>query len=155
MTPYRMIAVIGARECDETTTRLAEEVGRRIAESGFALVCGGLGGVMEAACRGAAGAGGLTVGVLPGESAASANPHVAVRVPTGMGVARNVIIVRSAAAAIAVSGGAGTLSEIAYCLQLGVPVVSLGSWEVAAEVHHSRTPEEAVAAAVRLARAAE
>jgi uncharacterized protein (TIGR00725 family) len=150
-----MIAVIGARECDPATARVAEEVGRRIAEAGFALVCGGLGGVMEAACRGAAAAGGLTVGVLPGESPASANRHVAVRLATGMGIARNVIIVRSAGAAIAVSGGAGTLSEMAYCLQLGVPVVSLGSWEVSDEVHRARTAEEAVAMAARLALAGE
>jgi len=129
----------------------AESVGRHIAEAGWTLVCGGLGGVMEAACRGGAQAGGTTVAVLPGNTADDANPHVSLAIPTGMGVARNVIIVRSARALIAVDGGPGTLSEIAYALQLGVPVVSLGSWEVSPEIEQAGSPEEAVARAIELA----
>jgi len=155
MTSYRMIAVIGARECDADVARQAEAVGRHIAERGYALVCGGLGGVMEAACRGAASVGGMTVGVLPGDALSDANAHVAVRLATGMGIARNVIIVRSAAAVIAIAGGPGTLSEIAHALQLGVPVVSLGSWDVSPDVHRADTPEQAVAVALRLAIAGE
>lgn len=151
MSKQRLIGVIGAGACDARVAAHAEAVGRGIAEAGFVLVCGGLGGVMEAACRGASQAGGTTVGVLPGNTAADANAHVSLALPTGMGVARNVIIVRSAAALIAVDGGPGTLSEIAYALQLEVPVVSLGSWDVAPEVEQVDSPEAAVALAVELA----
>ena len=145
------MGIIGAGSCDATVAARAEAVGRHIAEAGWTLVCGGLGGVMEAACRGAAQAGGTTVGVLPGDTADGANPHVSLAIPTGMGVARNVIIVRSAAVLIAVDGGPGTLSEIAYALQLGVPVVSLGSWDVSPEIEQVDSPEAAVARAIELA----
>ena len=104
---------------------------------------------MEAACRGAAGAGGTTVGVLPGESTESANPYVDIRIATGMGIARNVIIVRSAAVVIAITGGAGTLSEIAHCLQLGVPVIGLNTHDVSDQIVRVSTAAEAVAEAVK------
>lgn len=125
-----LVAVIGDGFCSGETAQLAEEVGRQLAESGAGVICGGLGGVMEAACRGARGAGGLTIGVLPGRSRQDANPYVDIPIVTGMGDARNVIVVSSAQSVIAVSGGYGTLSEIAHALKLGIPVVGLGSWQL-------------------------
>jgi uncharacterized protein (TIGR00725 family) len=151
MNPQTLIGVIGSRDCDEATRERAEAVGRLLAERGYGVICGGLSGVMEAVCRGAADAGGLTVGVLPGELPDSANRYVSVRIATGMSIARNVIIIRSSAAVIAMTGGAGTLSEIAHCLQLGVPVVSLGSFDVSPDIHQVSSPEEAVDKAIALA----
>jgi uncharacterized protein (TIGR00725 family) len=142
-----LVGVIGAGECDDEIRGLAYQVGRNIAKAGWGLICGGLGGVMEAACHGACDAGGLTIGILPGESPHSANPYVKVPIATGMGIARNAVIVRSSRAAIAVSGGHGTLSEIAFCLQLGVPVISLKSHAVSPEIVQVETPQEAVARA--------
>lgn len=109
----------------------AEAVGRGLAEHGAILVCGGLGGVMAAACRGAKSAGGLTVGILPGSDRRAANEWVDVAIPTGLGELRNGLIVRAAEALIAVGGGPGTLSEIALALKTGVRVVGLDSWDVA------------------------
>lgn len=125
------VAVIGAGEPDEALEQLAEEVGRAVARRGARLVTGGLGGVMEAASRGARSEGGLTVGILPGIDRRSANPHLDVALPTGMGEMRNTLIVRSADAVIAVGGEFGTLSEIAFALKTGVPVVGLQTWELA------------------------
>jgi uncharacterized protein (TIGR00725 family) len=148
MAKYDLIGVIGSGHCDETVTQLAYKVGREIAKAGFGLICGGMGGVMEGACRGAAEAGGLTIGVLPGDTPESANPFVQIPIATGMGIARNVIIVRSCRVAIAVHGGPGTLSEIAHCLQLRVPVISLNSFEVSPEIVQAASPREAVEMAV-------
>jgi hypothetical protein len=105
-------------------------VGRALAEAGAVLVCGGLGGVMEAACRGAQEAGGTTVGILPGHDRADANPYVDVAVATGLGEARNALVVRAADALIAVGGEYGTLSEIALALKAGKPVVGIDSWDL-------------------------
>jgi hypothetical protein len=110
---------------------LAREVGRALAAAGAVVVCGGLGGVMEGACRGAREAGGQTLGILPGSSRADANPHVEVAVATGMGEARNALVVRTADALVAIGGEFGTLSEIAFALKAGKPVVGLSSWELA------------------------
>jgi uncharacterized protein (TIGR00725 family) len=151
MNPKKLIGVIGSHDCDRDTYDRAVTVGRLLAERGWGLICGGLSGVMEAACRGASEAGGLTVGVLPGDDPESANPFVQVRIATGMSIARNVIIVRSCSAVIAMSGGAGTLSEIAHCLQLGVPVVGLHTHDVSKEILHVTTPEDAVDQAISLA----
>ena len=151
MKPNTIIGVIGAGTCDQNTAATAFAVGEALAEAGATLVCGGLGGVMEAVCRGARSRGGLTIGVLPGDTADAANQWVDVAVPTGMGIARNVIIVRTAQALIAVAGGPGTLSEIAVALQLGVPVVSIGSWDVSAEIVQVETPHAAVERALMLA----
>ncbi|MGB9301567.1 MAG: TIGR00725 family protein, partial [Anaerolineae bacterium] len=118
-----MVAVIGDGFCSADTALLAEEVGRLLAQKGAAVVCGGLGGVMEAACRGAKEAGGLTIGILPGTSRRDANPYVDIPIVTGIREARNVIVVSSAQSVIAVSGSFGTLSEIAHALKLGIPVV--------------------------------
>ncbi|MFO7894769.1 MAG: TIGR00725 family protein [Longimicrobiales bacterium] len=119
------VAVAGAGAADPELAQLAEEVGRRIAEAGAVLICGGLGGVMEAAARGCAEAGGLTIGILPGTDAASANPHIRIPLPTGLGEARNVLIGRTAHVVIAVGGRWGTLSEVAMARKVGVPVVLL------------------------------
>jgi uncharacterized protein (TIGR00725 family) len=105
-------------------------VGRALGERGVALVCGGLGGVMEAACRGAKGAGGATIGILPGSDRAAANGFVDVAIPTGLGEARNALVVRAADAVIAVGGGYGTLSEIALALKAGKRVVGLETWDI-------------------------
>jgi uncharacterized protein (TIGR00725 family) len=105
-------------------------VGRELAERGAVVVCGGLGGVMEAACRGAKAAGGQTVGILPGSDRVAANPFVDVAIPTGLGEARNALVVRAADALIAVGGGYGTLSEIALALKAGKRVAGLDSWKI-------------------------
>jgi uncharacterized protein (TIGR00725 family) len=123
-----LIGVIGGAQCSAEEAELAEAVGRELAGRGATLVCGGLGGVMEAACRGAKSAGGTTVGVLPGEDRNTANPYVDIPIVTGMGSARNVIVVRSSHAVIAVDGSYGTLSEIAFALNGRIPVIGLNTW---------------------------
>jgi uncharacterized protein (TIGR00725 family) len=125
-----VIGVVGASTAEPDLDSLAYEVGRLLAEAGCAIVCGGLGGVMAAACRGAKSASGLTIGILPGPLRSDANPFVDVAIATGMGEARNVVIVRTADALVAVGGGFGTLSEIGHALRLGKRVVALDSWEV-------------------------
>jgi uncharacterized protein (TIGR00725 family) len=124
------VAVVGAGRATAEQERVAEEVGRELARAGAVVVCGGLGGVMEAACRGAKDGDGATLGILPGLDRAAANPFVDVAVPTGLGEARNALVVRAADALVAVGGEYGTLSEIALALKTGKPVVALGSWEI-------------------------
>lgn len=124
------ISVIGSSDCSKEEARLAEEVGRELARRGAALICGGLGGVMEAACRGTASQGGTTIGILPGDSAKDANRYVKIPIVTGMGYARNAIVAKSAQAVIAIGGSHGTLSEIAYALQNDVPVIGLNTWSL-------------------------
>jgi hypothetical protein len=126
----RFIAVIGGSKCSPQEAELAEEVGRELARRGVTLVCGGMGGVMEAACKGASLQGGLTVGILPGNSRQQANPHVQVPIVTDLGEARNVIVIKSAQAVIAISGSYGTLSEIAHALRAGIPVIGLNTWSL-------------------------
>lgn len=145
--------VVGGSRCDEATASLAERIGQQIARGGGVLVCGGLGGVMEAACRGAAEAGGLTVGILPGVDPATANRYVRVPIPTGMGDARNVVNVLSADVVIAVRGSHGTLSEIAEALGVGIPVVAVAYWDDIEGVEHAKDAEEAVRSAFEHARA--
>jgi uncharacterized protein (TIGR00725 family) len=123
------IGVIGAGSCSEETARKAEEVGRAIARRGAILICGGMGGVMEAAARGAREEGGITVGILPGEDPGGGNRHLTVRVATGFGHGRNVLIPRSCNGVIAIAGGYGTLSEIALARKMGVPVVGVDTWD--------------------------
>jgi uncharacterized protein (TIGR00725 family) len=146
------ITVVGGNRCDEATASLAEQIGREIARRGGVLICGGLGGVMEAASRGASGAGGLTVGILPGGDASSANQYIAVAIPTAMGEARNIINVRAGDAVIAVKGSHGTLSEIAVALGLGIPVVAVGSWQGIDGVEQAASASEAVERAFDRAR---
>jgi|SRR5438128_2513564 len=149
------IAVIGAGQCDAQTATRAEEVGRRLAQAGAMVVCGGLGGVMEATCRGAKSAGGFTLGILPGTNRADANRWVDLVIPSGLGEARNILVVRSAQAVIAVGGEFGTLSEIAFALKLGIPVIGLDTWQLGRKgrietvVQEARSPAEAVEWALR------
>lgn len=143
------VAVVGAGNPDPETDALAFEVGRGIAESGAVLVCGGMTGVMEAACKGAKGVGGTTVGILPTSDRRHANPFVDVAIATGMGEMRNALIVRSADVVIAIGGEFGTLSEIAFALKIERPVVGLRSWDIPKMVA-TATPEEAVAIALQL-----
>ncbi len=136
--------------CTPEFRRIAYRVGFLIARAGAVLVCGGLGGVMEEACRGAKEAGGTTVGILPSLNPGDANPHVDIVIPTGFGLARNVLVVRASDALVAVDGYVGTLSEIAFALNEGKTVVGIGSWRL--DEHrisngryvHASTPEEAV-----------
>jgi hypothetical protein len=137
------IAVIGGSRPGRAALDAAFEVGRLVARAGAVLVCGGLGGVMEAACRGAREEGGLTIGILPGGAAADANPWVDVPVTTGLGYTRNALVVMNADAVIAVDGEYGTLSEIAYGKIQGKRVVGLATWDVKG-VEAAATPEEAV-----------
>ncbi len=151
----RRIAICGAGRASQSEAALAFEVARLVARRGGIVVCGGLGGVMEAACRGARKAGGLSLGILPGNDPATANAFVSVPIPTGLGEARNFLIVYAAEAVIAVGGELGTLSEIAIATKNGRPVVSLGSWSLSERAGAwpvpipARTPAEAVEAAFR------
>jgi uncharacterized protein (TIGR00725 family) len=142
-----MIGVIGAAQPTAQGLALAESVGREIARRGAVLVCGGLGGVMEAAARGAVEAGGEVVGVLPGPESASANPFVTIAIPTNMGHARNVIIAQTAEALIAVEGEYGTLSETAIGLKLGKPVVVLPGARAVAGTQFAESADSAVSIA--------
>jgi len=144
----KIIAVIGGRNCTEEQYQIAREVGRLIAENGAILICGGRSGIMEAVCRGADEAGGIAVGILPGDDKLDANEWVTVPIATGIGLARNAVIIRSASAAIAIGGSYGTLSEIASCKQFGVPVYGIQSWDIDG-LPSIETPEEAVRLALQ------
>jgi uncharacterized protein (TIGR00725 family) len=157
--PVPCIAVIGdGRDPDDRMLEQAELAGAAIAAAGATLVCGGLGGVMEAACRGARSRGGFTVGLLPGDDREDANGWVVLALPTGLGEVRNALIVRAADAVVAIGGGWGTLSEIALALRRGVPVLGVATWELGragvpvAGVRAVDDAETAVAEALRLAR---
>ncbi|MEO8247318.1 MAG: TIGR00725 family protein [Chloroflexota bacterium] len=137
----------------------AEEVGQLLARAGMVVVTGGLGGVMRAASRGAVGAGGVTIGILPGSDPRDANEFVTVPIATGLGVVRNLVVVTAADAVLAVGGRHGTLSEIGLALRQGRHVVTLSSWRVETDqrlggptVHRARDPREAALMAVRLAK---
>lgn len=149
------LGVIGASECDYKVSEIAYLVGKAIAESGSVMICGGMGGVMEAASRGVKDAGGISIGLLPGENRIFANPYLTYSIPTGIGEARNSIVVRSSDALIAVDGSYGTLSEIAYALKWGKPVAGLGTWRIQeydgteAPIVYFSEPQEAEAWALR------
>ncbi len=151
------VAVIGRSTCSPPEAAVAEEVGALLAERSIVLVCGGLGGVMESACKGASSRGGITVGVLPGNDTCAANPWVLIPIATGIGQARNIAVVRSSQAVIAIGGAYGTLSEIAFALDSGIPVIGINTWQLAeretaaSPVRGVSTPLEAVTLAVRLA----
>ncbi len=130
MTEQPYVAVIGPGEATPEEAQVAEAVGRLLAQRGVVVVCGGLGGVMEAVSRGAAGGGGTVLGLLPGSDRTHANEHVTVAITTGMGEMRNALLVRAVDAVIAVGGAYGTLSEIAFALRTGVPVVGIGTWDL-------------------------
>lgn len=128
--PKPIIGVIGDGNPSSPHKRISYKVGQKIAEYGAVLLCGGLYGVMEAACEGAKAAGGLTVGILPGERHADANNFVDIAIPTGMAEGRNVLVVRASHGIIAIGGGFGTLSELGLALKMGIPVVGLETWQL-------------------------
>jgi uncharacterized protein (TIGR00725 family) len=153
-----IIAVIGDSSCSPQEAKLAETVGELLAQQGATIICGGLGGVMEAVCRGAKSKGGLTVGILPGQDSSTANPWVEIPVVTGIGEARNVAVVKSAQAAIAIGGSYGTLSEIAYALKNNIPVIGLNTWSLSRNgqeddsIIRAQSATEAVDKAISLAK---
>jgi uncharacterized protein (TIGR00725 family) len=142
-----VIAVIGAGQAPDDVLELARAVGREIAARGAVLVCGGRGGVMAAAAQGAREGGGHTIGILPSYDHKQANPHIEFAIASGMGEARNAIIIGTADAVIALEGEGGTLSEIGLALKLGRPVVALKSWSNLANLYRAETASEAVATA--------
>ena len=154
-TPY--IGVIGGSEYVEEDCAAAEKVGRELARAGALLLCGGRSGVMEAACRGAKECGGTTIGFLPGEERGTENGHVDIALPTGLGEMRNMLIVHASDVVIAVGGEFGTLSELAFALRVGKPVVGIGTWELSKKgkasdaIHIVDDPSEAVRLALKLA----
>jgi len=152
------ISVVGENDPSPRLAALAEAVGVEIAAAGAVLICGGLGGAMEAACRGAHSRGGVTIGILPGSRHGEANPYVTYAIPTGLGHARNLLVARSAHAVIAVGGKYGTLSEIAFAKIEGTPVIGLETWDLRragqedVPIQQARDAKEAVALALAAAR---
>jgi len=126
----KIVSVIGGHNCTKEVEQISQELGKRLAKVGEILVCGGLSGTMRSVCQGFKAGGGVTIGIIPSYDKKTANPFVDIVIPTGLGLARNILVVKSADVVIALPGQAGTLSEIAYCLQFGIPVVNLGSWGV-------------------------
>ena len=149
-----IVSVIGASEGSSEIMRLAEEVGQGLARRGVDVVCGGLSGVMEAVCKGVKKEGGTTIGILPGHDPEEANPYVDIPIPTGMGYARNTIVVKAGRVVIAIGGAYGTLSEIGHALADNTPVVGLQTWDPVRGgktdpgIIVTKTPNEAVERAV-------
>jgi uncharacterized protein (TIGR00725 family) len=146
------IGVIGAGVCSEEVYELAERVGEGIAQAGAVLVCGGMGGVMEAASQGAKKQGGVTIGILPGTDRSQTNSYIDFPIVTGLGEGRNLLVVRNSDVLIAFPGEFGTLSEIAFALKLGKPVVGLSTWNVSGEIIKAENAQEAVSLALDHAR---
>lgn len=149
MDRSRYVGVIGAGSCSDAIYELAREVGHEIGKRGWVLVCGGLGGVMEGAAKGCFEAGGTTVGILPGPEREAANPYIHIALPTGLGEARNVLVVRASEALIAVAGGYGTLSEIGLALKMGRSVIGLETWQGIQGIEHVSTASEAIEMVLR------
>jgi uncharacterized protein (TIGR00725 family) len=151
------IGVLGPNAATAEEHAIGMDVGRCIAKAGATLLCGGLGGMMLAAAEGAKSSGGQTVGILPGNTRSAANPFIDTAIPTGLGVYRNAVLVNACDAVIAIHGAYGTLSEIAFALRLGIPVIGLDSWEVHRNgkadpaIHVAHSAQEAVDLAIRLA----
>jgi len=139
----KIVSVIGRHSCTKEVEQIAQDLGKNLAKVVNILVCGGLSGTMKAVCSGFKAAGGLTIGVLPGYDKNDANAFVDISIPTGMGLARNVLVVKSADVVVALPGQMGTLSEIAYCLQFGIPVISLNSWDIKGVIK-VKTVDEAI-----------
>ena len=150
-----IIAVIGTGEPSPKTQKIAEEVGAEVARKGAILINGGLGGVMEASAKGAKRCGGTTIGILPGIYTSDSNPYIDIALPAGIGDMRNIMIVRSANAIIAINGSYGTLSELAIALKLGKPVVGIDTWDVSEDIIKVNTPIEAVSKAINAIRGVE
>jgi len=138
-----VVGVIGGRECSGKVEQLAIELGTKLAKVVDVIVSGGLRGVMSAVSQSFKALGGLTIGIIPGYEKKDANPYVDIVIPTGMGLARNVLVVKSADVVVALPGESGTLSEIAYCLQFGIPVISLNSWDIPGVIK-VKTVDEAI-----------
>ena len=126
----KIVSVIGGRQCNAEVERIAHNLGIKLSKVANHLCCGGLGGVMMAVCRGFKHGKGVTIGILPGYSKKDANKYIDLAIPTGLGLARNLLVVKTGDVVVALPGAAGTLSEIAYCLQFGIPVISLNSWDI-------------------------
>jgi uncharacterized protein (TIGR00725 family) len=151
MRRARVISVIGAGDAPTAVRSLAYQAGREIARRGAVLACGGRGGVMEAAAAGARAAGGHTIGILPGYNRAEANQHIEFAIATGMGEARNAIVVATADAVIALAGEGGTLAEIGYAIKMKKPVVAVAAWREITGLEHTDSPAAAVACALKMA----
>jgi uncharacterized protein (TIGR00725 family) len=126
----KIIGVIGGHNCNKKVEQIAHNLGKNLAKMGYEIVCGGLGGVMKAVCKGAKEENGVTIGIIPSYDKNDANEYVDIVIPTGLGYARNVLVVQTADVVVALSGEYGTLSEIAYALQFNKLVISLGSWDI-------------------------
>ncbi len=137
----RVISVIGGHNCTNEVEQLAQILGKKLAKVVDILVCGGLSGTMKAVSQGFKSEGGLTIGIIPGYNKNDANPFIDIVIPTGLGLARNVLVVKSADVVIALAGETGTLSEIAYSLQFGIPVISLGSWDIPGVIKADKVEE--------------
>ncbi len=147
----KVISVIGGHSCTKEVEQIAQDLGKKLAKVVDTLICGGLSGTMKAVCQGFKAEGGLTIGIIPGYDKNDANPFMDIVIPTGMGLARNVLVVKSADAVVALPGQMGTLSEIAYCLQFGIPVISLNSWGIKGVIK-VKTVDEAIDKAKELLR---
>lgn len=151
------VSVAGSAQASPQEIAVAQEVGSLLARRGVVLLCGGLGGVMEAACQGASSAGGITIGILPGTDPNAANPYVTIPIPTGLGEARNALVATASDALIAIGGRLGTLSEISLALRNGIPVVGIGTWTLEEErarpfmLHTAADAQEAVSLICTLA----
>jgi len=139
----KIVSVIGGHSCSKEVEQLSQNLGKKLAQVVDILVSGGLSGTMEAVCQGFKAGGGLTIGIITSYNKNDANPFVDIVIPTGLGIARNVLVVKSADIVVALPGEAGTLSEIAYCLQFGIPVISLKSWDIPGVIK-VKTVEEAI-----------
>lgn len=146
----RVFSIIGGADCTEEEYKIAEEVGYLLGKEDVVVVCGGRGGVMEAVCRGAQKAGGLTIGILPSHDPTSGNPYIDIALPTGLGHNRNAIVAQAGEAVIAIGGGYGTLSEIGIALKSGRKVIGIGTWNVldkfgkTIKIMHADTAQEAI-----------
>ena len=146
-----VIGVIGVSDSTVEQYKIAENTGIEIAKRNGIIICGGLGGVMEAVCKGAKSLGGLTIGIMPGFDRHEKNQYVDIPIVTGMSNARNIILVRSSQSIISIGRGYGTLSEIAFALKLRIPIIGINTWEVSKDIKHVKTPKEAVDMAFCLA----
>jgi uncharacterized protein (TIGR00725 family) len=146
-----VIAVVGAGKCSKKLRDMAAEVGRIIAENGGVIVCGGLGGIMEGAARGAKEAGGTTIGIIPSDQKQDANEYIDYVIPSGLGEVRNILVVRTADVIVAFPGKYGTLSEMAFALQAGKPLISVNAWKLGDDIKQADSPKEAAEMALKLA----
>jgi len=144
MDSAKYVGVIGGGECTDSMYKTAQNLGFEIGKKGWILVCGGLGGIMEAAAKGCAEAGGMTLGILPGSQRNSANPYIRIALPTGLEEGRNLLVVRTSDVLVSIGGGYGTLSEIALALKAGKPVIGLETWEHIQGIQYVSHPDEVI-----------